>query len=170
MPASRPAGRRPAGRRPAARRRAPRQGRRQGQAAGGKRQRQWLGFRDCFFSGPKMDMAVSHLLLHQNRTKNIPQQKHIKNISKYIQDVSKMSKINTKYQAAAGPARPGPSPGPRTDSKQVQLQIIVNSFQMIEICLTIIFYMFLGQTNQLIAWPHIHILMTSAYISSAEQT
>ena len=28
---------------------------------------------------------------------------------KYIQDISKISKVNTKYQAAAGPARPKPS-------------------------------------------------------------
>ena len=46
-------------------------------------------------------------------------QKYTKNISKYIQDISKMPKIskaNAKYQAAARPARPKPglSPVPRT--------------------------------------------------------
>ena len=58
-------------------------------------------------------MPFSNLLLHQNWTpirpmkllvevpKNIP-----KYISKYIQEISK---INTKYQAAAGPGRAGPA-------------------------------------------------------------
>ena len=36
-----------------------------------------------------------------------------KNIPKIYPNISKISKLNTKYQAAAGPARPGPSPGPR---------------------------------------------------------
>ena len=53
--------------------------------------------------------SVSHLLLPSPPNEIGPQ----KNISKYIQDISKIFKINTKYQAAAGPARPGPSPGPR---------------------------------------------------------
>ena len=45
--------------------------------------------------------------------------KNTKNISKYIQDISKISKINTKYQAAAGPARPKPGTahGPAWDPR-----------------------------------------------------
>ena len=33
-----------------------------------------------------------------------PPRKYTKNIFKYIQDISKISKINKKYQVAAGPA------------------------------------------------------------------
>ena len=63
-------------------------------------------------------MAVSHLFVAHNFNRAGPQSagtKVYQNISKHIQDVSKISKMNTKYQAAAGPARPkpGPSPGPR---------------------------------------------------------
>ena len=56
--------------------------------------------------------SFTHSLLHQNWTPLRPKE-YTTNISKYIQDISKTPKINTKYQAAAGPARPGPSPGPR---------------------------------------------------------
>ena len=53
--------------------------------------------------------------IYQACTKHIPNiyQKYAKKKSKYIQDISQISKINKKYQAAAGPARSGPSPGPR---------------------------------------------------------
>ena len=53
----------------------------------------------------------------QKLTKHIPKtyQIYTNNTQSYIQDLSNIYKINTKYQAADGPARPkrGPSPGPR---------------------------------------------------------
>ena len=68
----------------------------------------------CFF----VLAPVPLLLLHHNWTKldASPPKKCIKNISKYIQDMSMISKTNKKYQADAGRARPGPSPGPRGTS------------------------------------------------------
>ena len=60
-------------------------------------------------------MAVSHLLLHQNWTPVRPMKLLVEvptNISKYIQDIYKISKINTKYQAAAGPAQGKGRAGP----------------------------------------------------------